>query len=158
MTSQQYRCLIRKQWVAATPEEEVRQRLLNTLVNDLQYPAECLGVEQALHLLPHLQVQNSVLPDRRADVICFAKGIHPQHALYPLLLIECKAIPLNDKVLKQVVGYNHYVGAYFVAVANASEVKTGWYDAKEKKYQFVDGLLPFNTLLNSLRTSVTTSN
>ena len=155
MMSEQYRCLIRKERIAATPEEGVRQRLLHKMINELGYPAECLGVEQALHLLPHITLKATSLPDRRADVICFAKGIHPTHAMYPLLLVECKAVPLTEKVVKQVAGYNHYVGAYFIAVANDTAIRTGWYDPDIGEYCFINHLPRYQDLLASLRANET---
>ena len=102
----------RKTWVAATPEEKVRQRLLQKMVGELQYPKELLVVEKELGQLPHL-IAEQKLPDRRADILCFAKNIHLHYALYPLLLIECKEGKIDIRAIDQVVGYNHFVKAFF---------------------------------------------
>lgn len=127
-------CLIRKETVACTPEEQVRQAWLDILINKLQYPASIIAVEKALEQLPHLQGQ--AVPQRRADIICFG------HNLEPLLLIECKAVPLTQKVIDQVVGYNYYLRSKYIAIANQTEVRTGWLDKETGCYKFEKGL-PF---------------
>ncbi len=146
-------CLIRKEWVAASPEERVRQQLVGQMIHHLGYPFAYIAVEKELRQMPHLALTDNI-PDRRIDVVCFAKGIHPQCELYPLLLIECKAVALTSKVMNQVVGYNHYVKAYFLAVANQEEVKVGWYNPSEKKYQFANYLPAYADLLGSVHKPV----
>lgn len=140
---------IRREWVAATPEEKVRQHLIRQMVAELGYPASLIAVEKSLNQLPHL-VGKRGLPNRRADILCFGKEIHPEHELYPLLLIECKAVPLTDAVVEQVVGYNHHVGAFFIGIVNASELKIGHYSSKVGRYSFSSGLPSYNQLLSTL--------
>jgi len=106
----------RRAWVVASPEEIVRQKLLHVMTSQLQYPKELLSVELQLSEIPHLKGVEG-LPKRRADIICFSKGIHPQHPLYPLLLIECKEGEVGSQARSQALGYNHFVQAYFVAIA-----------------------------------------
>ncbi len=106
----------RKAWVAATPEEIVRQKFLHVMTTQLGFPKELLAVETQLSEVPHLKgIAN--LPQRRADIICFAKGIHPEHLLYPLLVVECKEGEVGMEAKSQALGYNHYVQAHFVAIA-----------------------------------------
>lgn len=148
MTQQVY-CVIRKTWVAALPEELVRQKLLSYMIHHLGYPLSYLALEKELRQMPHLALSNQKIPNRRADLICFGKDIHPLFPLYPLLLVECKAIKLSSKVIDQVVGYNHSLQAYFVAIANEQEIKTGWYDKQKQEYVFVDTLPSYQDLLSS---------
>jgi len=145
-------CAVRKQWVAAQPEELVRQRLILLLTEKLKFPKNLILLEMGLAQMPHFTPGVLKIPERRADIVCFAKDIHPNHALYPLLLIECKAVKLSSKVVSQVVGYNHFVQAYFVAIANQEEIKLGWYEAKNKDYVFIDGIPPFDRLVKALAT------
>ncbi len=112
---------VRGCYVAATPEERVRQKWLHAMVAVLGFPKELLAVEKEISQLPHL-LSDPHVPQRRADIICFARGIHPEHVLYPLLLIECKQEVLNEKALDQVMGYNYYVDAPFVAVVNGTHI------------------------------------
>lgn len=128
-------CPLRRSWCKALPEEAVRIDLINYMITQLAFPPETLAVEKELRCLPHLASEGAI-PDRRADILCFAKGIHPSTDLYPLLMIECKAVKITDKVIAQVVGYNHYVKACFVCVANMDEIRTGWRNA-EGAYDFV---------------------
>lgn len=97
---------IRKSWVAATPEEIVRQLWLQRMIRELQYPKSLIAVEKKI---PQLQ--------RRIDILCYDPDCKP------LLLIECKCEDLDQKAIEQVVGYNHFVKAPFVAVVNEKEVR-----------------------------------
>lgn len=148
-SSHQIYCHIRKIWVAALPEELVRQRLVSHMIHNLGFPPSYLVLEKELRQMPHLIQDQRQFPDRRADLICFGKDIHHKHTLYPLLLVECKAIKLTSKVFDQVVGYNHFLQAYFIAIVNEHEIKTGWYDQKKKEYVFVNNLPDYMTLLSS---------
>lgn len=144
------RCAIRNTDVAAHPEELVRQRLLSHMTGALGYPRGLLAVEKELSALPHL-MNRSKVPQRRADILCFGKDIHPGHALYPLLLIECKSIKLNKKARLQIAGYNHFVNAAFICIANQEEIQTGWYDPEHKEYVFIPFLPSYAELRGSLK-------
>lgn len=133
-------CPIRNSWVAAQPEEKVRQELLQRMLGPFGYPKALIAVEKELSQL----VQTGFFPKRRADILCFG---NIQGQLLPLLLIECKAIPLTDKVVNQVVGYNSHVKARYIAVANQTAVKTGWYDPLKRRYVFVERLPLYEELL-----------
>lgn len=144
-------CPIRREKVAATPEEKVRQAVLQELVQNLGFPFEAIAVEKGLKQMPHVALMKGKIPLRRADIVVFAKGIHPAFSLYPLLLIECKAVRLTSAVIRQVVGYNHYLQARFVAVVNAEERKTGWYDAQKREYVFTDRFLDYQELTQPMQ-------
>lgn len=121
------------------------------MVNSLGYPLESLAVEKGLDQMPHVQLTGQEVPCRRADIICFAKEIHPDYSLYPLLLIECKSVKLNNKMKGQVIGYNRFLQSYFLAIVNQTEMMTGWYDRTKCEYQFVDGLPSYPQLLSSIK-------
>ncbi len=110
---------VRRQWVKRTPEEMVRQTLLQVMVQKLGFPPALIAVERELKLLPHLLKDPRVLPERRADIICFAKGIHTRFPLFPLLLVECKEDLIDQAAIEQVIGYNVFVEAPFIALADA---------------------------------------
>jgi hypothetical protein len=139
-------CPLRKTWVAALPEERIRQSLIQEMISNLGYPMGNIALEKSLSQLPHIQSKTS-LPKRRADLIVFAKELHPHHLLYPLLLVECKATPLNDRVLRQMIGYNQFVGACFIAAVNSHHVYLGCYQADRKDFAFREGLLAYELLL-----------
>lgn len=144
-------CPVRKIRCKALPEEEVRIGLIHRMISQLAFPEHTLAIEKDLRLLPHLPA-GIKMPNRRADVLCFAKGINPGIDLYPLLMIECKAVKITEKVIAQVVGYNHYVQAYFVCVANQEEIRTGWRNSYGT-YDFVSYLPSYVELKNSIKTT-----
>lgn len=147
--SDSFFCPIRKTEVLLLPEERVRQVLIQDMIQNLGYPIENIVLEKTLAKLPHLQGHLS-LPKRRTDLIVFAQGIHKEHPFYPLLLVECKAVPLTEEVLRQIVGYNQYVGAPFVTVVNQTKRYTGWYHSKECDFLFQEGLPTYNSLLSNV--------
>jgi hypothetical protein len=128
-------CPIRKKWVAALPEERIRQLLIQQMLKQ-EYPLSTLASEVSLSKLPHLNGL-SALPSRRADLIVFCKN---GQSFYPLLLIECKAEPLSEKVIRQIIGYNHYVKSYFLAIANQNGIYLGIPNGKMGNYAFQRGL------------------
>lgn len=142
----QIRCAIRGEWVATTPEENVRQKLLGLMISELGFPKAWICVEQPLRDLPHLASVKTSVPARRADIICYAQGIN-----HPLILIECKAVALTAKTERQLIGYNHYVRAPFVCLANQETILTGWKDKGQGGYRFIPGLPPCIELLNQIR-------
>jgi hypothetical protein len=133
---------IRKKWVVATPEEHIRQHLLLYMLESLGYPRRYITVEKEIALLPHLK--SGLMTDiakRRADIlVCAPKSFAP------LLLIECKAVPLTETCMQQVIGYNSFVDAPFVSLANGEEVLTGHYQSQTQTYHFEKGLPSFESL------------
>ncbi|NGX58839.1 MAG: hypothetical protein K940chlam3_01747 [Chlamydiae bacterium] len=147
MSESELYCQIRRERVANLPEERVRQDIIKKMITQLGFPAHSLVVEKALQQFPHLHSTPSI-PHCRVDIACFAKSIHPEHDLFPLLIIECKAVPITPKVLEQVVGYNYYCEAPFIAVANQEETRLGLHD--QKKYVYIDYLPTYEELLMSI--------
>jgi hypothetical protein len=114
---------LRQIWVAALPEEVVRQQWLHRMIHELGYPKQLLAIEKQIGQLPHLIHLSDKIATRRIDLLCFASGIDPVHPLYPLLLLECKAELCTEDSFHQVFGYNHFVKAPFVGVATRSEIR-----------------------------------
>ena len=111
---------IRRQWVAATPEEIVRQRWIQKMVQELGFPKELLAIEKELKMLPHLQQHPHPLPTRRVDLLSFGKRASE---VFPLLLIECKVEALSQQALDQAVAYNTFVQAFYVAIVNQDQIR-----------------------------------
>ena len=120
---------IRRQWVAATPEEIVRQRWIQKMVQELGFPKELLVIEKELKMLPHLQQYRDPLPTRRVDLLSFGKR---DVDLFPLLLIECKDEALSQQALDQAVAYNTFVQAYYVAIVNQDQIRLRYHLAYSK--------------------------
>jgi hypothetical protein len=98
-------CPIRRKRVAATPEEQIRQQLINYLHTQKNVPLSLIGVEKSL-IINNLQ--------RRYDVVVFSNECRP------LLLAECKAetITLDDKVFEQAARYNIALQAPYLLITN----------------------------------------
>ncbi len=138
---------IRKKWVEKTPEELVRQLLVRHMIEKLGYPASLIAIEKELSQLPSFALDLTTtdqIPARRADIIVYSK--EEDGSLKAVLMIECKAVPLSSKVAAQVIGYNAFVGAPYVAVANQTEVLTGCFDRERGIYQFRPGLPRYEQL------------
>lgn len=131
--------------VKCTPEEEVRQHLIYVMLKRLGYPEALLCVETHLKdvSLPHFS--SFQIPNRRIDLLCFQKKM-----LHPLLMVECKANQVNEKTIAQVIGYNEYVGASFIALATKDKILTGYYEEEKKGYTFIDDLPSYESLLRAI--------
>ena len=138
---------IRKKYIKPLPEEIIRNDLVKEMIYSLGYPKSSLSIEKKLKLLPHIKKEK--YPNRRADIICFASGIHKDFELYPLILIECKKDKLNKNAFDQVIGYNYFVKAYFIALANKDE-KIVFYKKKDK-YESLKFLPTYRQLLDAVK-------
>lgn len=127
------------------PEEVVRQRLILSMKEEFSFPKEMIAVERQIRSLPHLEGQK--VPDRRFDIVVFGKDLVEGHPLYPLLIVECKKDSLTQGALNQVIGYNSYVRAFFIALASCDRVVLAWKDEGRYGYQFHEGLLPYQEML-----------
>jgi hypothetical protein len=137
---------VRKKWVDSTPEEIIRQRLIRQMIDQLGYPMLLMAVEKELAQLPHLKLTPPhEIARRRADIVVFAKG-----SFLPLLMIECKATLLTPAFAQQVIGYNTFVKAPFIALANDEQVLTGSYDPEAGMYRFQECLPTFADLMNRI--------
>lgn len=96
---------IRKKWVVLTPEEWVRQHVLNYLVAEKKFAASGIAVEKEL-----------VLNDlkKRYDIVVFDRQ------LKPYLIVECKApyIGLDENVVEQALRYNLTIKASLLMITN----------------------------------------
>jgi hypothetical protein len=96
---------IRKKYVALTPEEWVRQHLINYLIMHKGYPATLISVEMPLKYAGL---------DKRSDVLANDRNGKP------LMLAECKAPEINvtQKVFEQIAIYNLTIQAPCLMVTN----------------------------------------
>jgi len=99
---------IRQKNVADTPEERVRQAVLQMLTQQRGIPASLVAVEKAI------LVQGET---RRPDVV-----VHDRSGK-PWMVIECKApdVPLSQRTLDQAANYNRVLNAPYLFVTNGVE-------------------------------------
>lgn len=145
---------IRRLWVAAFPEEVVRQKFLQRMLK-LGYPKAYIAVEKELKELSHLSLTQSAIPERRLDIICFAKEIHPHFMLYPLLLVECKQKLIKDNATEQLLGYNEYVRAPFLAIVDENRIEVIFKNSDGK--QSLSFLPSYKELINAVRATASRS-
>jgi hypothetical protein len=129
--------------IRATPEEKIRQKVLKMLIEDLSFPKEHIVVEKALSELPHL-IEKKYVPKRRLDILCY---FPVQDQLLPLLLIECKKSGLRNQAFTQVSGYNYWIEAPFVAVANQECILVKYLDAVSHEVVIREGLPSYQDLM-----------
>lgn len=96
---------LRRRFVALSPEEEVRQKVLYLLVEHLEVPAGLVAVEYSLKV-------NDM--DRRADAVVFGTEGRP------LMVVECKAsaVMLTEAVLDQAVRYHSALRPSYLLLTN----------------------------------------
>ncbi len=97
----------RKQWIRLTPEEWVRQNMLQYLVQVKKYPASLIAIEKEI-ALGELR--------KRFDILVYKDA-------RPWMIIECKEmnVSLDESVWKQVLNYNITVQANFILITNGTD-------------------------------------
>ncbi len=121
---------IRRIFVPDLPEERVRQKWLQVMIQELGFPRGLISVEKEI---PGIE--------RRLDILCYT----PQ--LQPLLLMECKK-KVSGKALQQVIGYNREVRAYFLCLAFPLSCTIYW--RTQGGYQSHNGLPYYEELLKAV--------
>lgn len=108
---------IRKKWIILTPEEWVRQNIIQYLITTLKYPGALLAVEKKLMV--------GVLT-QRCDILIYKAG-------KPWMIIECKQmnVELSGIVLEQALRYNMGVPADYIIITNGSNTY-GWKRAQDE--------------------------
>ena len=106
-------------------EEFLRKQLITYLTNIKQFPKSLIVKEKKISTLPNL-IRDCHL-DRRIDLLIYTPTFQP------LLLIECKATAITVDAMKQVLGYNYYIGAPCVSIINQQECILQWKDLHSKK-------------------------
>jgi type I site-specific restriction endonuclease len=98
---------LRKRWVVLTPEEWVRQNFLQYLTQTKKYPASLIAIEKEIKL-GELR--------KRFDIVVYDADTKPW------MIIECKEmnVPLDKKVLDQVLRYNITMQVPHMVITNGS--------------------------------------
>ncbi len=119
--------IIRKKYVALTPEEWVRQHCLHFLIDEKKYPPGRTLVERRLKV---------AALDKRLDIaVCDPKG-------KVQLLVECKApeVVLNQNVFDQIARYNWEARADLLMVTNGIKHFYCRMDYEKGEYLFLPEL------------------
>ena len=119
----------RKKWVALTPEEWVRQNVLQYLIQVCKYPIELIAIEKTIQL-------GSL--NKRFDILVY-------HEATPWMIIECKEAqtPLNEKTILQLLQYQQVLDAKYLIASNGhqtigAEIKLGNLHMLQKFPNYID--------------------
>lgn len=126
--------ILRKKYIALTPEEWVRQHFVHFLVEHKSYPAALMANEI------QLKVGEKTL---RADSVLYSRDLKPR------MIIEYKAphIPITQKVFDQISIYNMLLHVDYLVVSNGLQHYICKMDYNDKKYLFLEDIPDYEELL-----------
>lgn len=118
---------IRKKFIALTPEEWVRQHVIQFLSKDLNYPKSLINVEREIQLHG---------TRKRYDIIVF----NPDGSIH--LIVECKApvIAITQATFDQIARYNLALDATFLMVTNGLTHYYCQMDFTAQRYVFLKNI------------------
>jgi hypothetical protein len=125
--------IVRKKYVALTPEEWVRQHLIWFLIHEKRFPASLLGVEKKL------MVNNLV---RRTDLVAYSS------ALKPLLIAECKApsVGISQRTFDQAARYNMTLDTSYFVITNGKVIYCCRINREKMGYDFLEDIPDYSGL------------
>jgi hypothetical protein len=124
---------IRKKFIIITPEEWVRQHVVQFLLQDKKYPKSHINVEKILKI-------NDL--SKRYDVVVY----NPDGSI--LILVECKApeIKISQQTFDQIARYNLTLNAEYLMVTNGLNHYFCKMDYETEKYDFLTELPEYQSL------------
>ncbi len=119
--------ILRRKYVALTPEEWVRQHFIHYLIDHKGYPAPLLANEVPLQVGEKKVRVDSVLYDNQ---------------LRPRMIIEYKAptIPLTQKVFEQISVYNLLLHVDYLIISNGIDTYICKMDYDNQTYTFLEAI------------------
>lgn len=119
--------ILRRKYVALTPEEWVRQHFIHYLVEHKNYPSSLLANEVSLQIGEKRMRADSVLYDNQ---------------LHPRMIIEYKApnITLTQKVFDQITVYNLLLHVDYLIVSNGMTTYICKMDYEKQTYKFLEAI------------------
>lgn len=126
--------LLRRKYVALTPEEWVRQHFTNFLITEKQFPKELLANEITINL------NNTI---KRCDTIVYDRF------LTPIMIAEYKAptITINNMVFDQIARYNISLKVPYLIVSNGMHHYCCRIDYEKQSYSFLENIPLYNELI-----------
>ena len=119
--------ILRRKYVALTPEEWVRQHFIHYLIDHKGYPAPLLANEVPLQVGEKKVRADSVLYDNQ---------------LRPRMIIEYKAPtkPLTQKVFEQISVYNLLLHVDYLIISNGIDTYICKMDYDSQTYTFLEAI------------------
>lgn len=124
---------IRRRFVLLTPEEWVRQHMVNYLVHHKNFPRMLISVEKGFS-----QNRNR----QRYDLLVYKAGL-------PIMIIECKApgLEINQQVFDQAGRYNNRHKASYMLITNGMKHYCCLINISSRNYSFLPEVPDFSDLL-----------
>jgi hypothetical protein len=128
--------ILRRKYVALTPEEWVRQHFVHFLIEQKGYPATLLANEVKL------KVGNK---DLRADSVLYDRDLRPR------IIIEYKAptIPITQRVFDQITVYNLLLKVDYLIVSNGMQHFCCKMDYDNQKYIYLQDIPDYQDITQS---------
>lgn len=123
-------CCIRNKYLVITPEEIVRQLLLQYLTRVKLYPKNRIAVEKQLIINGR---------KKRFDILILNKEVEPT------ILIECKApsIPITQAVFNQIAQYNMSLNTNLLIITNGEMTYCCSVNRENKRFEFLTEIPSF---------------
>lgn len=124
---------VRKKRVAATPEEVVRQNLINYLNSECGIPLGLMSCEYSFEINGN---------KFRSDLVVFNSSGNP------LLLAECKApnVLISKDVFDQIFTYNYHLKVRHLLLTNGKSTFCAKIDAASGNTNFLSSIPKYNEL------------
>ena len=125
--------ILRRRYVALTPEEWVRQHFIHYLIEQKHYPASLLSNEVTICL-------NGMT--RRCDSILYNNAGKPQ------MIIEYKSpsVRITQKVFSQILAYNNVLKVGYIIVSNGMQHYCCHIDYSTLKATYLQDIPDYNAL------------
>jgi hypothetical protein len=134
-------CLSRGRLILVTPEEKVRQKFIQILIQTFQVPADMIKVE-----MPILSDSGKV--KFRADIV--VSGIKKENrTTTPVLIVECKEpdTQLTDPVRDQALSYAKVLKPKVAVITNGNQTKAYQWNENENAYEEIKQIPLYQDLL-----------
>jgi hypothetical protein len=129
---------LRKKDIILTPEEWVRQHMVQFLINTKKYPRSLIKLEGGLKL--HGMA-------KRSDIVVF------NNSGEKMLMVECKApvVAITQKAFEQVARYNMVHKVPYLAVSNGLQHYYCRIYIEEERYEFINELPEYGAFTTPAR-------
>ena len=117
----------RNKFVALTPEEWVRQNMVEYLIQDKKFPAARIGNEVTVMI-------NGM--KKRSDTVIYDKEMTPR------IIVEYKApsVKITPEVFDQIANYNFALNVDYLIVSNGLHHYCCRMDRSSNKYSFIQDI------------------
>ena len=125
--------ILRRKYVALTPEEWVRQHFVHYLISARGFPAECIGNEVSITL-------NGTR--KRCDSVVYGTSAEP------LMILEYKSpgIEITQRVFEQISRYNIKLKVKWLIVSNGMQHFCCSIDYESGSCQFVEDIPDYSSI------------